>query len=334
MGDMVCTTPLFRCAKQNMKGGRLFVMGDALNKELLAGNPHIDEYLVLPKTRSEITKLVREKKIDFAALTTTTPQILLALLLAGVRCIVVPRVVGGFSPYNTKTYRLLSLLVTRIPISFGEYMPRAYLRLLEPLGIESSDTRKELYFTPEALARAEALLPREAKLLIGIAPGVGNKIKVWGAKKFAAVARTLHEKYGATIVLIGGSRDREEVEMFRQALSHDVPLIDGAEKLTVDELKALISRLQLFIAVDTGPIYIAEAFGVPTVDIVGPMDEREQPPRGALHRVVVPLHRTAPALHIMNAAMFGREEAHRQTEAITPEMVLSEIDEVMKALQK
>ena len=36
--------------------------------------------------------------------------------------------------------------------------------------------------------------------------------------------------------------------------------------------------VHLFISVDTGPIYIAEAFNVPTVDIVGPVDENVQPP--------------------------------------------------------
>jgi ADP-heptose:LPS heptosyltransferase len=81
--------------------------------------------------------------------------------------------------------------------------------------------------------------------------------------------------------------------------------------------------------VDTGPIYVAEAFGTPTVDIVGPVDEREQPPIGQKHRVVVPPERRIPALHIMNAHGYDRKEARRQSEAITTAMVLDACRELL-----
>lgn len=90
---------------------------------------------------------------------------------------------------------------------------------------------------------------------------------------------------------------------------------------SIDELKALIAQAGLFVAVDTGPVYIAEAFGTPTVDIVGPMDEREQPPRGEIHLVVVPPAPRTPQLHIMNARVYNEEEVRRQTESISVEMV-------------
>ena len=102
-------------------------------------------------------------------------------------------------------------------------------------------------------------------------------------------------------------------------------IIDASEKFSIDELKALIAQAGLFISVDTGPLYIAEAFGVPTVDIVGPMDEREQPPIGEHHKVVVP-PRTAAAIHIMNARVYDEQEARRQIEAISVEMVCEAVD--------
>ncbi len=111
------------------------------------------------------------------------------------------------------------------------------------------------------------------------------------------------------------------------ALHKKDSVIDLSQKLSIEELKALIAALKLFISVDTGPIYIAEALGVATVDIVGPMDEREQPPHGERHRVVV-AQRTQPAVHIMNASMVDIAEARRQTDAITPAMVLKAVEEL------
>ena len=89
----------------------------------------------------------------------------------------------------------------------------------------------------------------------------------------------------------------------------------------------------MFISADTGPIYIAEAFDVPTVDIVGPMDEREQPPISPIHRIVVPPNRTKPQLHIMNARTYNREEAFRQVASITSAMVITETDALLRELK-
>lgn len=336
LGDMVCTTPMFRALKAKYPEAHLFVMGDELNKHTLAGNRYIKEYLVLPKTNRELRQLIRSKKIQYACVTSPNPAALWALVVVGVPCIVAPKIEGGFSPYATKTYRLLSyLFAVRVMHAMGHYAPREYLRLLEPLGVYSEDTRKDIYIAPEARESVAAMLERagleQGDFLVGIAPGVGNKIKVWGGARFAEVAEALQKKYNAKIILIGGSRDASEVETMLRSLKNRESVVDLSQKLSLEELKALIAHLKLFISVDTGPIYIAEALGVPTVDIVGPMDEREQPPRGEKHVVVV-APRKEPAVHIMNASMVDIAEARRQTDAITAHMVIAEASGLIEKL--
>ncbi len=205
------------------------------------------------------------------------------------------------------------------------------MRLLEPLGIITDDTRKDVYIAQSAKERVEKILSEKginsADTLVGIAPGVGNKIKVWGAERFAEVAEVLQKKHQAKIVIMGGSRDADEVSAMLGALADTGGIVDLSQQLSIEELKALIAKLTLFISVDTGPIYIAEALGVATVDIVGPMDENEQPPRGERHKVVV-AQRAEPAVHIMNASMVDVAEARRQTDAITPAMVLKAVEEL------
>ena len=86
------------------------------------------------------------------------------------------------------------------------------------------------------------------------------------------------------------------------------------------------------MSVDRGPLYIAEAFGVPTVDIVGPVDEREQPPIDVRHVVVVPEGRRRAELHVMNGRVYDAAEARRQVVAISVEQVTRSIDELMRRL--
>jgi len=332
MGDMICTTPLLRALKQGLPGSHLAVMGDKLNGDILAGNPRLDEYIVRPGSVLTFARRAREGNFDTALVTGPDTEALLALLLARVPVVVAPRITNGWSPYETKTYLLMTRFVRTMPHAMGAYAPREYLRLLEPLGIHTGDTRKELVVAPEAVASAEEKLfhagVREGERLIGLAPSVGNKVKRWGGEKFARVANTLGKRRGARIVILDGKMADLETEAMRSALSPELPVADLAGKLSVEELKAVIRKLSLFISVDTGPIYIAEAFGIPTVDIVGPMDENEQPPRGGKHRVVVP-EREKPMLHIMNASVFDWGEARRQAEAILPEMVIREAESLL-----
>ncbi len=326
LGDMVCTTPVFRAIKKQFPDCFLAVVGNSINKSILEGNSDVDEYIVFNGILNA-RKMISERKFDVAVI--TAPDVVSASVayLGGVAHVIVPRVVGGYSSLESAEYKILRRFsyMTVVDHCMGQYAPREYLRLLEPLGIFSEDTSKKLYYSPEA-ERAmtnflESSIINKDRPIIGISPSAGNKIKNWGGKKFAELATFLWGKYSANIVVIGGPRDTEEVKEMLKFLPLNVLVINSAEKFSIDELKALISKLNLFVSVDTGPIYIAEAFGVPTVDITGPIDEREQPPIGPKHIVVTPPDPREPQLFVMNARVYNAEEARRQVDSITVNMV-------------
>src|SRR6266498_34244 len=335
MGDMVCTTPLFRAVKRQYPQVHLYVMGKAINKELLVGNEDIDEYLVYSSRLSSIINMLQGRGIDFACVTSPNFLPLAALYLTGIPCIAVPKITG-FSPYETKSFKILRHLAITKPHRMGHYAPKEYLRLLEPIGISTDDTKKHLVFSKDANLRINNLFQEHnvqtSKFIVGIAPSAGNKIKMWGRDKFAQVADHIYQKYNAQIVILGGNNDKNEVQEMLKHLDPETKVINFQGLLSIEELKAVISHLNLLISVDSGPIYIAEAFSVPTIDIVGPIDENEQPPIGKLHRIVK-ANRKKPELYVMNARMYNREEAQRQTNAITVEMVINEFEDLFKLLK-
>jgi len=108
-------------------------------------------------------------------------------------------------------------------------------------------------------------------------------------------------------------------------------VVNTVGDLSIDELKALISKMSLFISADTGPIYIAEAFNIPTIDIVGPVDENVQPPKGRIHKLVIP-KRTKSELYIMNARNYNKEEALRQVNSILTKSVIKEVNKLLNSI--
>jgi ADP-heptose:LPS heptosyltransferase len=309
------------------------VLGDAVNKEILAFNNDIDTYIVFKKNISEMMQILRKEKFDAAILMGPSPETLALLYLSGIPLIASPVLVGGFSPMNTISYKLLLKLVSRRPHKLGNYAPREYLRLLEVIDIVSENTKKYLIYSKDGDEKVLDFYKKKGvnlgkDLVVGIFPSTGNKIKLWSSDKFAKVADCLWERYNAKIVLIGSDADSKEVGEVLNLKKNSTEIINAFKLFNMDELKAAISKMSIMISVDTGPIYIAEAFGVATVDIVGPVDEKDQPPVGDIHRVVA-APRKKPEMGVFNARVYDKIEARRQSE-----MVIRAIESLILALDK
>lgn len=332
LGDMVCTTPVFRAIKKHIPHARVVVAGNKINKTLLEHNIDVDEYVVVDNHIRTVFYAIKHANPDIIICTNPFVEGLIASLAFPFKKKIFPIVTNGYCPYQTRLYRLLVRFVTTVPHRMGQYAPQEYLNLLQPLGIISSDTTKYVTCSAESLVTIHALFSKwgivSTDCVVGISPSAGNKIKKWPPTHFAKVCDYIYEKYNAKIIIIGTEQDRTEVQELVKNVKQQTVVYNASELLSLDELKACISKMNMFISVDTGPIYIAEAYVVPTVDIIGPIDEKEQPPISNIHRVVVPLERKKPELHVMNARVYDKKEALRQTQSITVEQVIKEIDEL------
>lgn len=334
MGDMVCTTPVFRAIKKFKPEIRVFVIGDLVNQELLRNHPDVDGYLVYKGYSRETLSLIEKEKFDVGLLVAPSPDGLATLAFSGIQFVVAPRFIDGSSPYETLSYKIMTVLAKKVPHYLGQYVPREYLRILEPIGINTAETKKFLNFSKEAEIKVLDFLSGhnlnlEKDLVIGITPSAGDKIKIWPADRFAEVADYLSEKHQAKILVFGSKHDYFETGQMKSLMKR--AYIDATEKFDVDELKAFISKLSLVIAPDTGAIYIAEAFGVPTVDIVGPVNDNEQPPKFGFHKVAKASRQSA-ALNLMNNRIVDSVEAKRQIDDTTVSMVEKIIDGLLNEL--
>jgi lipopolysaccharide heptosyltransferase II len=107
-------------------------------------------------------------------------------------------------------------------------------------------------------------------LRVGINPGADRPKKRWSPRKYAVVANRLSEQVDAEIFLLGGPGEEGLAEEIRKNLKED--FINLAGRMTINDLVYVISRLDLLVTNDSGPMHIAAALGVPTVAIFGPED--------------------------------------------------------------
>jgi lipopolysaccharide heptosyltransferase II len=149
-------------------------------------------------------------------------------------------------------------------------------------------TSPSLALPPEAIARAAELVAGAGRPLVGVHVSGGRESKQWHLDRFAEVARQLAERRNATIVLTGSEADRPLVTEVEAHLNRSggTRIINVAGALDLVQLAALLSRLDVFVTGDTGPMHLASAVRTPVVALFGPADPRRYGPTSPRQRVL------------------------------------------------
>jgi lipopolysaccharide heptosyltransferase II len=106
--------------------------------------------------------------------------------------------------------------------------------------------------------------------VIGINPGGDRANRRWPAAKFAAVASELVDRIGARVIIFGGPGEESTAADIHGPLNGAA--VNLAGRLELHELPYFLSRCDLLITNDSGPMHVAAALQVPVVALFGPED--------------------------------------------------------------
>ncbi len=281
IGDTLFTTPTIRAIRAHFPHAHITALVHTQTRPLLHWVPEIDEIVVLPtgsdwhgiRTFARFLRYMREQRFD-ASIDFTSPAYKWLNFVARI-------------PLRTymKFDRLWWIIPTphrhwRTTHATRHYYDSASELDLPPWHDVSHSPQFRL---PESQRRAARLfllrrgvhdISTERKLaarpLVAVhAGGAGlNGLKRWPADRFAALCRALTDRWGAQIVLLGGSEDEELVEDIAAQLA--APPVVAAGKISLLTSAAVIEACDLFIGNDSGPLHFAAAVGTPHVAIFGP----------------------------------------------------------------
>lgn len=290
MGDVVYITPMFRAVKTVYPDSKLYVVGAGRVEEVIRHNPDVNEYISYKNNFWETIRRLKKEKIHFACLANPGSAIGFAILyLAGIKGISVFSLASGRGDTSV-SYSILKKLAIMTPFYTGQYVPPQYLKLLEPIDANTGDAHFRLYFSKEAEQKiidlfAENSIDLTTDFIVGFAPGGAVEERWWPADRFAKLARVLHKEYGAKILIVGAGKDEKPISGMLAALD-DIPVVNLLNQ-NLDEFKATISKCNLVIGNDSGPMVTADAFDVANLVFVGPTNEREyHRPSGPLNCVL------------------------------------------------
>jgi len=306
IGDTICSTPIFREIKKKYPAVNLSVITSPGTSEVLKYSPYIDDLKTLD-TKSmkgisgklKFIKHLYRGKYDICLSLNPNISFTVSPLWA-----MIPTRIAIMPNFCGTTLKIASGFNTHcVRHETGRLLLETYMRLLEVMDIKTKDISKEVYRSPDADAKAAEFLSKFSgkKLLVGIAVSSGNKLKELGISTIASLTDQLIDNFNASVILIGSRADRDSVQKILNMSKNKDTIIDSTGLFSLSELPALVERLSLFIGVDTGIAYMADALSVPLIDIAGPSDMSDQRPLGKNSIIIQKNVKCVPCSHAFRA---------------------------------
>lgn len=265
-------TPVISDVKARWPNASVTIMCTTSIAHILQNDPNIDKILSFSKPKGlwnrlyngKINKKLQEDAYDMGILLTNS--------LSSAWCFWLGKVQNRMGFKGNFRNFLLNKAIPYPKNKETQHLVTTYKRLIEQEGDLTSGSSPKLYLKNEDLDHIQNLLrkkgiPKEA-ILIGINPGAAyGSAKCWHPDRFQSVSKKLLENPRVHILFFGDTNGKPLVDKICEGLPEKVTNLAGATTLT--ELMALITKCDVFLTNDSGPMHLAAALGTPLVALFG-----------------------------------------------------------------
>ena len=303
LGDTVLMLPSIKKIKEKYPEARITTLVTHLSEGILRDQFLLDEvisYDIFGKHKGlagfvKIILQLRKRKFDLVIDYEQHIKLITILsYLTGAN-----KIIGFVSANTNRGY----LLTDKVLLDGNKHMVESFDDLLIPIGITS---RTEKLETIEVSDEDKKYIDNwmksqninEKDLLVGIHIGSGASAlcRRWSTDRYAELGDKLINELGAK-VLFTGSKDELPLINETAGLMQTPPIV-SAGHTSIKQLVSLISRLDLFISNDTGPMHIGPAMKTSTIGLFGPNAPLRYRPFGARNIAVYKKVECSPCINI------------------------------------
>lgn len=272
IGDIILLTPALRLLKNWRPDLRLSVMVEARFRELLEGNPAVDEILTPGAgtgtakflSRLKTIRELRRKKFALCVNLHGGPTSRMMTNWCGA-----PWRAGFHHHRGADSYNIVipdALTILRKPfLHTAEHQAAAFFYLGLPI---TEIPRAEIYFREKDSGWWSA--ERERLGLHGpyaiLQPTAAYKTKQWAPEGFAQLGTYLEREHGLSVAYSCGPGESGVLDAVERTAGAPIRRIEG---MGIAQFAAALAEARLFVGNDSGPAHMAAALGRPLVVIFG-----------------------------------------------------------------
>jgi len=339
IGDLVLASPALRALKNGHPHSPLHLLTSLEASELAVNYPYIEKVWSFPIRQLRRTLsvyldifslLVRLRRIRFHKIVNlyhvdSPPGALkMGALFSAIR---------SNEKIGHDRYGMGLVLHGKLPCDFyvNRHLADTMIEIARLAGGIADSGVTEVFWDKEAVGRchdifdetSSSLKQHEKRFFIGINPGGDRTNRRWAPERYAKVGDRITAVLPTRLFIFGGPGEEEIAHRIQGQMKSEV--VNLAGKLSISDLAYVISRLDLLITNDSGPMHMAAAAHTPVVAIFGPEDPLLMGPYTSpdLYRVI---HKPLPC----RPCQKDRCARPLCLEAITPDEVFTAALELIK----
>ena len=253
IGDIVLTTPVIRCLKQQLKDVEIHFLTKKTFKPVLENNPNIDKIFTIEyKIDEVITALRKESYFYIIDLHKNFRSIGVILKLK--------RPSSSFCKINVKKWLIVNLKINKLP---AIHIVDRYFQAVEKLGVKNDGNGLDYFIPKKDEVDLKSLPQLFQNGYIGWVIGGKHNTKMYPEEKIIEVCQAINK----SVVLLGGNEDSEAGERIVKAVGDRI--YNACGKFNINQSASFVRQADEIITNDTGLMHIAAAFRKEIISLWG-----------------------------------------------------------------
>lgn len=253
IGDIVLTTPVMRCLKQQVLTAEIHFLTKYANRYIVESNPYIDKCHFVHDVLEEVYPDLRSEDYDY-----------IIDLHHNLRTLKIKRALGkkafSFNKLNIEKYLYTAFKWNRLP---DVHIVDRYLETVSSFGVKNDGAGLDYFIPGEDKVKDNDIPASHLAGYIGMVIGAALNTKKYPLDKVMSFCRDIDHP----VILLGGKEDFAAGEEI--AAIDPFKIYNACGKYRLNESADLVRRAKLIVTNDTGLMHIAAAFRKPIVSLWG-----------------------------------------------------------------
>ena len=253
IGDIVLTTPVLRCLKQQQPGTTVHYLTKQVFGTLLINNPYIDKLHYLQDDLDLVIAELKKENFD-----------LVIDLHNNLRTLRVKKALNvkshSFPKLNIQKWLLTNFKIDMMP---DKSIVERYFETVRELGVHNDGKGLDYFLRDDKKITNDDIPMSHWSGYIGCVIGGSyntKKLPIAQWKKFC-------ETVPYPVILLGGPEDRDEGAAIAE--QDPIKIYNSCGKFNLNESAELVKHARLLVSNDTGLMHIAAAFQKPVISLWG-----------------------------------------------------------------
>jgi len=243
IGDIVLTTPLMRCLKNQIENSVIHYLTKPQFAGIITSNPNIDKVFTL-SSFSDTLKDLEEENYDY--IIDLHNNLRTKRFKSSLK-----RMSFTVDKINRQKWLMVNLKINRLP---DKHIVDRYFETLKLFDIENDNNGLD-YYIPEKDNVDLNSLPEEFQNdYLAFVIGAKHATKQLPTDKIISICKEL----SMSVLLLGGKEDESDGNKIVQALNGNI--VNACGKYNLNQSASLIKKSKLVVTHDTGLMHIASAF--------------------------------------------------------------------------